>query len=184
MELKATYPYYLANRPEQPNADLAVVDKYTGQIATRVAQADAAAIDRGIAAAVGAAEPMTRFAPYERQGVLEHCVQRFRERQDELAYSLCVEAGKPIRDSRGEVSRLIEDLTISHQGGWYSVISLHGGGSPEAMKKEIFRRYPIAERVELVENLLDRGMLADARRRITIGRQPGRCCATGCQTDD
>jgi 4-hydroxybutyryl-CoA dehydratase/vinylacetyl-CoA-Delta-isomerase len=64
------------------------------------------------------------------------------------------------------------------------VISLHGGGSPEAMKKEIFRRYPVAERVELVENLLDRGMLADARRRITIGRQPGRCCAAGCQTDD
>ena len=113
MELKATYPYYLANRPEQPNADLAVVDKYTGQIATRVAQADAAAIDRGIAAAVGAAEPMTRFAPYERQGVLEHCVQRFRERQDELAYSLCVEAGKPIRDSRGEVSRLIDTFAYA-----------------------------------------------------------------------
>jgi 4-hydroxybutyryl-CoA dehydratase/vinylacetyl-CoA-Delta-isomerase len=52
------------------------------------------------------------------------------------------------------------------------------------MKKEIFRRYPIAERVELVENLLDRGMLADARRRIAIGRQPGRCCAEGCKPDD
>ncbi len=87
-------------------------------------------------------------------------------------------------EKRIAVARFIEDLTASYQSGWYSVISLHGGGSPEAMKKEIFRRYPIAERVELVENLLDRGMLADARRRITIGRQPGRCCATGCQTDD
>lgn len=113
MDLKATYPYYLANLPEQPNADLAVVDKYTGQVATRVAQADAAAIDRGIAAAVEAAEPMTRFAPYERQAVLEHCVRRFRERQDELAYSLCVEAGKPIRDSRGEVSRLIDTFAYA-----------------------------------------------------------------------
>ena len=87
-------------------------------------------------------------------------------------------------EKRIAVARFIEDLTASYQSGWYSVISLHGGGSPEAMKKEIFRRYPIAERVELVENLLDRGMLADARRRITIGRQPGRCCAAGCQTDD
>ncbi len=31
---------------------------------------------------------------------------------------------------RLEVSRLIEDLTASYQGGWYSIISLHGGGSP------------------------------------------------------
>jgi hypothetical protein len=61
------------------------------------------------------------------------------------------------------VARFIEDLTASYQAGWYSVISLHGGGSPAAMKKEIFRRYPIAEKVELVENLLDRGILADAR---------------------
>jgi 4-hydroxybutyryl-CoA dehydratase/vinylacetyl-CoA-Delta-isomerase len=86
-------------------------------------------------------------------------------------------------EKRIAVARFIEDLTASYQSGWYSVISLHGGGSPEAMKKEIFRRYPIAERVELVENLLDRGMLADARRRITIGRQPGRCCAEGCKPD-
>jgi 4-hydroxybutyryl-CoA dehydratase/vinylacetyl-CoA-Delta-isomerase len=86
-------------------------------------------------------------------------------------------------EKRIAVARFIEDLTASYQSGWYSVISLHGGGSPEAMKKEIFRRYPLAERVELVENLLDRGMLADARRRIAIGRQPGRCCAEGCKPD-
>ena len=113
MKLQPTYPYYLANRPEQPNSDLAVTDKYTGQIAARVAQADAAAIDRGIDAAVKAAEPMARLAPYERQAVLEHCVRRFRERQDELAYSLCVEAGKPIRDSRGEVARLIDTFAYA-----------------------------------------------------------------------
>ena len=84
-------------------------------------------------------------------------------------------------EKRIAVARFIEDLTASYQAGWYSLISLHGGGSPEAMRKQIFRRYPIADRVELVENLLDRGMLADARRRIAIGRQPGRCCAEGCK---
>ncbi|MBI5108360.1 MAG: 4-hydroxyphenylacetate 3-hydroxylase [Rhodocyclales bacterium] len=84
-------------------------------------------------------------------------------------------------EKRIAVARFIEDLTASYQAGWYSVISLHGGGSPAAMKKEIFRRYPIAEKVELVENLLDRGILADAGKRIALGRQPGRCCAQGCQ---
>jgi 4-hydroxybutyryl-CoA dehydratase/vinylacetyl-CoA-Delta-isomerase len=84
-------------------------------------------------------------------------------------------------EKRIEVARFIEDLTASYQAGWYSLISLHGGGSPDAMKTEIFRNYPIGSKVDLVERLLDRGVLADATRRITRNRQPGRCCVAGCQ---
>src|SRR5438067_274780 len=111
--LKPTYPYYLANVAQQPNTDLEVTDKYTGKVATRVALADAKAIDAGIAAAVEAQEPLRNFRPYQRQAVLEHCVQRFRERYDELAMALCIEAGKPIKDSRGEVTRLIDTFRIA-----------------------------------------------------------------------
>ena len=111
--LKTSYPLYLANEARFPNQDLVVTDKYTGKPATRVAQADAATIDAGIAAAVEAAEPMARMASYERQNVLAHCVARFTERADELAYALCIEAGKPIRDSRGEVGRLIDTFRIA-----------------------------------------------------------------------
>ncbi len=113
MALRDTYPLYVANVPEQPNADLVVTDKFTGNPATRVAMADAATIDRGIAAAVAAAEPMARMASFERQAVLAHCVKRFTERADELAQALCIEAGKPIRDSRGEVGRLIDTFRIA-----------------------------------------------------------------------
>ncbi len=84
-------------------------------------------------------------------------------------------------DKRIEVARFIEDLTASYQGGWYSLISLHGGGSPAAMKQEIWRHYPLANKVELVERLLDRGVLAeDPARKINRNRQPGKCCDTGC----
>jgi acyl-CoA reductase-like NAD-dependent aldehyde dehydrogenase len=107
------YPYYLANKPEQPNADLEVTDKYTGKVVTRVALADAKAIDRAIGAAVAAAEPMRKLRPYERQAILQHCVTRFQERSAELAELLCLEAGKPIRDSRGEVSRLIDTFRVA-----------------------------------------------------------------------
>jgi 4-hydroxybutyryl-CoA dehydratase/vinylacetyl-CoA-Delta-isomerase len=85
---------------------------------------------------------------------------------------------------RVEVARFLEDLTASYQAGWYSLISLHGGGSPEAMKTEIWRHYPVGDKVDLVERLLDRGVLADATRAITRNRQPGRCCATGCFPPD
>ena len=81
---------------------------------------------------------------------------------------------------RIEVARLIEDLTASSQGGWYSVISLHGGGSPEAMKMEIWRQYPVRNRVELVERLLERGVAADGTRALPEGRDPARCCIEGC----
>jgi acyl-CoA reductase-like NAD-dependent aldehyde dehydrogenase len=56
--MKSKWPYFVTNQPQAPNADLEVKDKYTGEVATRVAMADAATIDRAIAAAVDAAEPM------------------------------------------------------------------------------------------------------------------------------
>ena len=111
--LQPTYPYWLANEPVQANEDLEVRDKFTGDLACRVALADPAAIDAGIAAAAAAAEPMARMKAYEREAVLEHCVARFTERSEELALALCVEAGKPIRDSRGEVARLIDTFKVA-----------------------------------------------------------------------
>jgi acyl-CoA reductase-like NAD-dependent aldehyde dehydrogenase len=111
--LKKSYPYYLANRPEQPNRDLKVFDKFTGELATEAPLADAAAIDRAIGGAVRAAAPMRAMKGYERQAVLNHCVKRFTERADELATALCIEAGKPIRDSRGEATRLIDTFRVA-----------------------------------------------------------------------
>jgi acyl-CoA reductase-like NAD-dependent aldehyde dehydrogenase len=100
-----TYPYYLANKPVAPNDDLEVTDKYSGEIVARVAVADARAIDTAIAAAEAAQTPLRKLPAYHRQEVLLHCVERFKERFDELALSLCMEAGKPIKDARGEVTR-------------------------------------------------------------------------------
>jgi acyl-CoA reductase-like NAD-dependent aldehyde dehydrogenase len=111
--LKSQYPYWLANEAAAPNTDLDVRDKFSGEIAARVAMADRGAIDAAIGAAVAAAEPMRAMASYERQAVLAHCVKRFEERFDDLAMSLCIEAGKPIRDSRGEVTRLIDTFRIA-----------------------------------------------------------------------
>ncbi len=85
-------------------------------------------------------------------------------------------------EQRIETARFIEDLTAGYQGGWYSVISLHGGGSPAAMKQEIYRNYPVGSKVELVERILERGMAHDPDRAITKNRQPGKCCDTGCTT--
>ncbi len=86
-------------------------------------------------------------------------------------------------DKRMDVARFMQDLTTSDTAGWMSVISLHGGGSPEALKREIYRYYPLQERRELVERLLDRGVLA-VDDETSKNRQPGRCCPVGCQVPE
>lgn len=111
--LKESYPYYLASEPEYANTDLEVTNKYTGEVATKVAMAGADTIDKAIAAAEKAQPAMAAMAPFERQAVLEHCVKRFTERADELAQALCIEAGKPIKDAKGEVTRLIDTFKIA-----------------------------------------------------------------------
>jgi len=111
--LRPKYPYYLGGVAEQPNADLVVHDKYSGAEATRVALADARAIDRAIRMAAAAAPAMAALPAHARAAALHHCVRRFGERQEELALALCIEAGKPIRDSRGEVTRLIDTFRVA-----------------------------------------------------------------------
>ncbi|WP_300425055.1 aldehyde dehydrogenase family protein [uncultured Thalassolituus sp.] len=107
------YPYYLANEAVFANTDLKVTDKFSGEIAYEVPLATPDVLDRAIAAAEAAAEPMRNMTVYERQAVLEHCIRRFKERADELAEALCIEAGKPINDARGEVGRLIDTFKIA-----------------------------------------------------------------------
>lgn len=113
--LNPSYPYYLGGQAFAPNQDLVVTDKFTGEAATRVAVADAKAIDAGIQAATDSNDEMRRMPPYARQAILQHCVKRFEERFDELAMSLCIEAGKPINDARGEVTRLIDTFRIASE---------------------------------------------------------------------
>jgi len=51
---------------------------------------------------------------------------------------------------RLKIARLLEDITAAYQGGWYSIIGIHGGGSPEAQRIEMMRKYDFEERKSLV----------------------------------
>ncbi|MCB1747938.1 MAG: 4-hydroxyphenylacetate 3-hydroxylase [Gammaproteobacteria bacterium] len=80
-------------------------------------------------------------------------------------------------DKRAQVARFMEDLTASDAAGWMSLISIHGGGSPQALKAEIHRRYPIDDRKRLVERLIERGLTGKGPG---CAREPGQCCDDGC----
>jgi len=110
---RETYPYYLANEPHAPNADLEVRHKVTDEVVTRVAVADRGALDRAIAAAAAAAPAMRAMPAWRRQQVLQSFVDALTVRHEELAAALCVEAGKPIGDARVEVTRAIDTFRIA-----------------------------------------------------------------------
>ena len=124
---------------------------------------------------------MHRLAHYVSGGLIVALPGLDEDHNPETQASLAaVLAGRPDVPAaqRLEVARLMEDLTASYSGSWMSLISLHGGGSPEAMKREIWRNYPVGEKREIVERLLDRGVLDTGDR---VSKQPGRCCVTGCE---
>ena len=139
------YPYFLAGEPVYPNDDLIVTNKYTGAPATRVAKADRAAVERAIAAAAEAFARTRRMPAYRRQEVLYRVVAAVEQRREELAQALTIEAGKPIKDARGEVTRLIDTFRIAAEeavriAGEYMPLDI----SPRAEGYEgIVRRFPI-----------------------------------------
>ena len=115
--MKAHYPYWLANRPVLAAAsnteELPVTDKFSGEVVTHVALAGSAELEAAIAAGHAARDAMRRLPPFERKQILLHAAKRFRERGEELALVLAIEAGKPLRDARGEVTRLVETFEIA-----------------------------------------------------------------------
>jgi acyl-CoA reductase-like NAD-dependent aldehyde dehydrogenase len=143
--LRERYPCYVGSVPLEAGPELVVTNKYTGQPAARVTRADRAAVERAIAAAAEAFAATRRMAGYQRQAVLQHVVQRVTQRHEELARALAIEAGKPIRDARGEVTRLIDTFRIAAEeavritGQWLPLdISPRAAGY-----QAIVRRFPL-----------------------------------------
>lgn len=136
---------FLAGKPQSSQTELKVTNKYTSKVAFQCAQADAGVIEEAIAAAVRGFEQTRRMPSFARQTVLRHVVQRVDHRREELARVVAIEAGKPIRDARAEVGRLIDTFQVAAEeavriGGELLPLDI----SPRAKGYEgITRRFPI-----------------------------------------
>jgi acyl-CoA reductase-like NAD-dependent aldehyde dehydrogenase len=133
LRLSEVLPLYLAGQPRLSSQLLAVHNKYSGQQLCRVCLADPELVERAIEAAVGATESMRRLPAHRRQRTLRHCADRFEERSDELAAVLCAEVGKPLRDARVEVERLVDTFRIAAEesvriGGQVLPMDVHPRG--------------------------------------------------------
>lgn len=143
--LRDSYPYWCAGEPVEAEAWLDVFDKYTGEVATRVARADAAIVDEAIGAAVDAFREYRRWPAWRRADVLRHVARRIDERQHELAKVLVVETGKSIAIARGEVLRAFDTFQIASE----EATRIHGEHLPLDVSPRgegcegIVKRFPI-----------------------------------------
>src|SRR4051794_36440052 len=78
---------------------------YDQSVIGSVAQATRADADAAIAAAVCAFEVTRRMSAYERQRILRKVAEVIRAEREELARTLALEAGKPIKTARAEIDR-------------------------------------------------------------------------------
>jgi acyl-CoA reductase-like NAD-dependent aldehyde dehydrogenase len=90
---------------------LEVHSPYDGSVVGRVAQAGVAETQRAVEAAEHA---MQRPLPaHERAAILDRVARLLEERSEELARTICAEAGKPLKAARVEASRAVSTYTMA-----------------------------------------------------------------------
>jgi acyl-CoA reductase-like NAD-dependent aldehyde dehydrogenase len=90
--------------------EIPVLNPYTGDAIARVA----AGTPEDVAAAVaGALAHLPPPSPAERAEVLERAARLVAERSETFARTICLEAGKPIKQARAEAARCVDTLTFS-----------------------------------------------------------------------
>ena len=85
---------------------------YDGSVVGRVAQGDAALVDRAARAAQEAFESAD-FSQHERAATLDRAAKLVGERIEDLALTIAAEAGKPLKTARVEAERCVDTLTFS-----------------------------------------------------------------------
>jgi succinate-semialdehyde dehydrogenase/glutarate-semialdehyde dehydrogenase len=97
-------------RPGRSGRTLAVEDPATEQVLCEIADAEADDAVKALDAAVAAQAAWASHPPRERGEILRRAFERITERVDELALLMTLEMGKPVAESRAEVSYAAEFL--------------------------------------------------------------------------
>ena len=90
-----------------------VLDKYTGETIGVVQVASKGTVEKAIAAAHAAFPEYSRMPAHKRFRILEKASQLLAKHQEEIAATICREAGKAWKYSIGEVARAVETFQFS-----------------------------------------------------------------------
>jgi acyl-CoA reductase-like NAD-dependent aldehyde dehydrogenase len=100
-----TFPALVAGKPAQSGDSAVVRSPYDDSAVALIHRARPAEIEAAIAAAAETFETTRRLASHERAAVLERISGLVAERRDELARTIALEAGKPLKVAKVEADR-------------------------------------------------------------------------------
>src|SRR5881296_561962 len=90
-----------------------VISPYSGEVVETVPAATAEHVEQALSAAVQGAAQMAKLSAYDRNRILHRAADLLSTRTETLARTISLEEGKPLTESRGEVSRMPDLLRLS-----------------------------------------------------------------------
>jgi acyl-CoA reductase-like NAD-dependent aldehyde dehydrogenase len=105
MTTNIVFPFYVDGRWRSDGERIEIRSPGTGALVGTTFRADSAALETAIAAAVRAFETTRKMGGFARQDILRAIAAGITAEREELARTLALEAGKPIKAARVEVER-------------------------------------------------------------------------------
>src|SRR5271155_1814144 len=109
----ATHGFFLDGKWLEEGDIVDIHAPYDGALIAHVHQGRREHADAAIAASVKAFGTTRRLPAFERQRVLHRIATGIRDRKEEFAHTIALEAGKPIKSARSEVDRAIFTFNIA-----------------------------------------------------------------------
>ncbi len=139
------YQIFLGGNWRPCNGRKEIINPYSQEVIGVVHQAGEAEIEEAIRATQKSFPELRRMPLYRRAEALQKITDGIKERREEFARMICLEAGKPITDSRAEVSRAILNFQTAAEeakrlGGEVIPMDLAAGSES---RFGIVRRFPI-----------------------------------------
>jgi len=103
---------YIAGEWTDSSASCAVVAPYSGEVVDTVPCATSSQVAQALEAAERGAVAMARLTAYERHQILHRAADLFGARVEQFARTISLEEGKPLSESRTEVSRTPDLLRL------------------------------------------------------------------------
>ncbi len=113
--MKKTYLFFVNGQWQESNILKEISSPYDGQVVGQIFWANQDQVGQAIEAATKAFDQARRIPSYQRARLLEEIASGLKKRREELARSIALQAGKPIRDSRIEVDRAILTFDLASE---------------------------------------------------------------------
>ncbi|MDE2484161.1 MAG: aldehyde dehydrogenase family protein [candidate division NC10 bacterium] len=104
---------YVAGQWIDRDKKIDVLNPYDGKVVDTVPCAESADVEKALESAVSGARAMAALPGYDRYRILKSAAELIEARSEEFAETITLEEGKSLAESRFEVSRAVQTLTLS-----------------------------------------------------------------------